>query len=80
MQSEDNKIIESNSEPLDLLWGGDEISAFVGLPIRKLYYLIDRKAIPVHKVGHRTIVASRAELRRTWNEWRCVEPQPSDAE
>ena len=37
-----------------------------GLPARKVYYLVDLKKIPVRKIGHRTICASRAELRRVF--------------
>jgi Helix-turn-helix domain len=57
---------ENPNEPLatDLLWGVDEIARFIGVPLRKAYYLIDAGKIPVTKHGHRTIVASRNELRR----------------
>jgi hypothetical protein len=51
----------------DLLWGVDGpngIAAFLGINPRRCYYLIDRQVIPVRKIGHRTITASRAELRR----------------
>jgi len=57
----------ADHEKLDLLWGvdgPDGIAAFLGIPARKCYYLIDRGAIPVNKIGHRTIAASRRELRR----------------
>jgi hypothetical protein len=57
---------EKLNEPLsdDLLWGVDAIAAFIGVPLRKAYYLIDAGKIPVRKFGHRTITASRVELRR----------------
>jgi hypothetical protein len=51
----------------DLIWGvdgPDGIAAFLGIHPRRCYYLIDRQAIPVRKIGHRTIIASRSELRR----------------
>lgn len=51
----------------DLLWGvdgKDGIAAFIGVDVRKAYYLISRGEIPTKKLGHRTITASRAELRR----------------
>jgi hypothetical protein len=51
----------------DLLWGvdgPDGIAAELGIPVRRAYYLIGIGKIPVRKIGHRTIAASRAELRR----------------
>jgi hypothetical protein len=56
-------------EPLadDLIWGiGGErgIAAELGIPAARGYYLIGRGKIPVHKIGHRTTVASRKQLRR----------------
>jgi hypothetical protein len=48
----------------DLLWGAAAIAAFLGLPIRKVYYLIEQNAIPVRKLNKKTIVASRAQLRQ----------------
>jgi hypothetical protein len=51
----------------DLLWGvdgKDGIAAFIGVDVRKCYYLISRGEIPTKKLGHRTITASRRELRR----------------
>jgi hypothetical protein len=48
----------------DLIWGVKAISAFIGIPVRRGYYLIERCAIPVHRLGPRTIVASKGELRR----------------
>lgn len=51
----------------DLIWGvvGDQgIAAFLNIPPSKAYYLISRGQIPVRKKGHRTLTASRSELRR----------------
>jgi hypothetical protein len=51
----------------DILWGvagKNGIAAFLNIPIPKAYYLIERNKIPVRRHGHRTISASRSELRR----------------
>jgi hypothetical protein len=50
----------------DLIWGirgPHGIAAFLGIDVRRAYYLIQRGAIPTKKIGHRTIVASRSRLR-----------------
>ena len=51
----------------DLIWGVDGpngIAAFIGVPARKVYYMIETGRLPIRKFGRRTITASRAELRR----------------
>ena len=48
---------------LDTLWGVEEIARFIGCPIRRAYYLIERGKIPVRKLSHRTIIASKRRLR-----------------
>jgi len=51
----------------DLVWGvaGENgIAAELGLKPIQAYYLIKLGKIPVRRFGHRTIVASRRELRR----------------
>lgn len=53
----------------DLIWGvdgEDGIAAELKIPPAKAYYLIKKKVIPVRRHGHRTISASRSELRRTF--------------
>jgi hypothetical protein len=53
----------------DLLWGVDGengIAAFLNIPPAKAYYLISQNQIPVRRHGHRTISASRTELRRVF--------------
>jgi hypothetical protein len=59
---------ENLDKPLsdDLLWGVAAIADFIGVSPRKCYWLIDAGKIPITKHGHRTIVASRAELRRVF--------------
>jgi hypothetical protein len=50
----------------DLLWGvtGDNgIAHFIGKTPRETYYMIERNVIPVRRLGHKTIVASKAKLR-----------------
>lgn len=47
----------------DTLWGVEEIARFIGCPIRRAYYLIERGKIPVKKLSHRTIIASKRRLR-----------------
>ncbi len=51
----------------DLIWGVDGehgIAAELNIKPEKAYYLIAKGVIPVRKHGHRTITASRKELRR----------------
>jgi hypothetical protein len=58
---------QSQSLSSDLIWGvdgPDGIAAFLGIDPVRAYYLIQRGKIPTRKLGHRTITASRAELRR----------------
>jgi hypothetical protein len=50
----------------DLLWGVAQIAAFLGIPIDRAYYLIRRQKIQVKKLGPKTIVASKKQLRRTF--------------
>lgn len=56
-----------HSDDLDIIWGvkGDSgIAAFLKTTERKVYYLIERGVIPVTKLGPKTIIASRSQLRR----------------
>jgi excisionase family DNA binding protein len=51
----------------DLIWGVDGengIAAYLNLPVRKTYRLIAAGKLPVLKLGHRTITASKSKLRR----------------
>jgi excisionase family DNA binding protein len=48
----------------DLLWGGQEVADFLGVPLDRVYYLIRTKRLPIAKLGHKTIVASRKKLER----------------
>jgi hypothetical protein len=49
-----------------VIWGvggPNGIAAFLNIKPARVYYLISLKAIPVKKVSHRIITASRQELR-----------------
>jgi hypothetical protein len=51
----------------DWIWGvtGESgLAAFIGRTPQQTYYLISRGKLPVTKLGHRTIIASRKRLRR----------------
>jgi hypothetical protein len=55
-----------NDLPDDLIWGvrgKDGIAAFLRISEAKAYYLISINALPVKKLGRRTITARRSELR-----------------
>ncbi len=50
----------------DLIWGiaGENgIAAFIGKSVRQAYYLVERGVLPVRRLGPKTIVASRSELK-----------------
>ena len=57
----------------DHIWGMENIAAEIGLPKKQAYYLAREKddtsktkypKLPVIHVGHRTVVASREQLRQ----------------
>jgi hypothetical protein len=50
--------------PGDLLWGVPEIAAYIQRNHRTTYYLIGKGAVPVTKLGPRTIVARKSEIDR----------------
>ena len=35
----------------DMLNGADNIAAFLGQPVRRVYYLLERKQLPAFKLG-----------------------------
>jgi len=47
----------------DLLWGVPAIAAYIGQETRAVHYLIAKGVLPVRRLGHRTLVASKQELR-----------------
>jgi len=46
----------------DLLYGAASIAAFLGIPLRKTFYLLEQRRIPAGRLG-REYVASRTALR-----------------
>jgi hypothetical protein len=46
----------------DLLWGLIEIARYLGRTPRQTAYLIEREAIPVRRLGRRTIIARKSQL------------------
>jgi len=48
--------------PLDLLWGVKTIGAEVGLPDRKVFYMLEAGLLPARKVG-RAWVTTKTALR-----------------
>jgi hypothetical protein len=62
------KLVREHPDKLaeDLIWGVDGpngIAAELGIPLRKAYHPISKGAIPVRKLGAKTIVASKSALR-----------------
>jgi hypothetical protein len=57
--------IEDKQDPsTDLLWGAQAVADFLGISVDRVYYLIRMRRLPISKIGHRTIVASRRKLTR----------------
>jgi hypothetical protein len=54
--------------PGDLLWGVPEIAAYIQRNHRTTYYLIGKGAVPVTKLGARTIVARKSVIDRAFAE------------
>jgi hypothetical protein len=52
-----------NSIASDLLHGANEVSKFLGIPERQVYYYVEKGQLPVTKMGS-LIVASKTVLRR----------------
>ena len=48
----------------DLIWGAQAIADELNVPLQRIYYLIRTKKIPHTKIGPKTIIASRRQLRR----------------
>ena len=53
--------------PGDLIWGAQAIADYISRPVRTVYYLIDKGALPVTKLGPRTIVARTSEIDRAFS-------------
>jgi len=48
----------------DLLDGVEAISKFTGLPRRRIYYLAERKLLPLFKIGDRKWQGRKSTLRK----------------
>jgi hypothetical protein len=51
----------------DIIFGAEAIASSLGMPRRRVYYLITRSLIPVFRIGH-IICARRSTLTRWLNE------------
>jgi hypothetical protein len=62
-----NKAAEVQQTPAineDILWGSQAIADEINRSLSEVQYLIRTKKIPYLKLGPKTIVASRKQLRR----------------
>jgi hypothetical protein len=48
----------------DLIWGAQAIADFLGLSRSEVHYLLRMNALPVGRLGPKTIFASKQQLRR----------------
>ncbi|WP_420347302.1 AlpA family transcriptional regulator [Pelagibius sp.] len=54
--------MEANPLSHDLLSGAEEIAAFTGLPVRRVYYIASQKGVlPIFRLGN-TLCARKSEL------------------
>jgi hypothetical protein len=63
----DNDVItESEAQKLteDLIWGTQAIADEIGKSLTETQYLIRTNALPIGRLGPKTIFASRRQLRR----------------
>jgi hypothetical protein len=51
-----------DTDSLDILWGADAIGAYLNVPRRRAFYILERQLIPARKIGG-SWVATRSELR-----------------
>ena len=59
-----NAIVAIEDLADDLLDGVEAISRFTGLPPRRIYYLAERRLLPVFKLGDRKWQARKSTIRR----------------
>jgi len=52
----------SADDDSDVLWGAAGIADVIGADVARVYYLLRLRRLPVRRLGHRTIVASRRRL------------------
>ncbi len=48
----------------DLLWGTQAIADFIGKSLTETQYLIRIDALPIGRLGKKTLIASKRQLRR----------------
>ncbi len=59
-----NNVADQSAPSDDVLWGVPAIANFIGRSIHEAQYLIRTKAITVGRLGPKTIIASKRQLRR----------------
>jgi hypothetical protein len=57
-----NKSDHESTLANDALWGAEAIARYIGQPLRKTRYLISTGALPVQKLGARTILARKSQI------------------
>jgi hypothetical protein len=64
MSSEDTTKQQQPAASDDICWGAQEIADEIGKSLSKTQYLIRKGALPVGRLGPKTIFASKRQLRR----------------
>jgi hypothetical protein len=49
----------------DLLWGTQAIASYIGRSLTETQYLIEIRALPVGRLGPKTLFASKKQLQKT---------------
>lgn len=63
-RSEQRELRPPPSMADDVLWGHAAIAEFVGLPVRRLRYMIQLGRVPVRRHSHRIVSASKRAISR----------------
>lgn len=66
------------NEHLDLLCGADNIAAFLGIKVRRVYHLVENNVLPVFRMGA-TLCARRSTLIHWIEEKEREKPNASPA-
>jgi predicted site-specific integrase-resolvase len=48
----------------DLLWGAQAVADFLGIKVDRVYYFIRTGRLPIAKLGGKTVIASKKQLKR----------------
>jgi hypothetical protein len=59
-----NAAVEVQQFTDDLLWGTQAIADYLGKSLTETQYLVRIKAIPVGRLGPKTIIASKRRLQK----------------